>query len=305
MVERNEMNRCRKWDPIFDDLFSSAVFNHGKNVDVLSVILENRYEKLTLLSELGVPIEEIKEQISDIEKNNLFYNFKEKIENNIKDDKFSVIAEMKRMSPSAGYIIPYDKYDPVEIAKIYEKNKATCLSVLTEPNFFGGEFHHMLDIKKAGIKLPILCKDFMVTKWQLYFARSRGADAILLILAAFDMFADDKKKLLYELYDEALKLNMSVIIETHTIEEAQRALEFKDALIGVNNRNLKTLKTDKNTTYSINNALRDFKGPLISESGIKTKEELLDINFKTKIKTFLIGESLLKNLKNNSIFSVL
>ena len=305
MVDRNEMNRCRKWDPIFDDLFSSAVFNHGKNVDVLRVILENRYEKLALLSDLGVPIEELKEQINEREKENLYFNFKEKIQNNIKDDKFSIIAEMKRMSPSAGYIIPTDKYNPVEIAKIYEKNKATCLSVLTEPSFFGGEFHHMLDIKKAGIKLPILCKDFMVTKWQLYFARSRGADAILIILAAFDMFEDDKKKLLYELYDEALKLNMSVIIETHSIEEAKRALEFKEALIGVNNRNLKTLKTDKNTTYSINNALKNFEGPLISESGIKTKEELLDINFKTKIKTFLIGESLLKNLDKNNIFSVL
>jgi len=305
MVDRNEMSRCRKWDPIFDDLFSSAVFNHGKNVDVLRVILENRYEKLALLSDLGVPIEELKEQISEREKKNLFFNFKEKIKNNINENKFSVIAEMKRMSPSAGYIISHDKYNPVEIAKIYEKNKATCLSVLTEPNFFGGDFQDMLNIKEAGIKLPILCKDFMVTKWQLYFARSRGADAILIILAAFDLFSKDKKKLLYEFYEEALKLNMSVIIETHTIEEAERALKFKEALIGVNNRNLKTLKTDKNTTYSINNALKNFRGPLISESGIKTKEELLDINFKTKIKTFLIGESLLKNLEKNNIFSVL
>ena len=304
-MDRSEMNRCRKWDPIFDDLFSSAVFNHGKNVDVLRVIIENRYEKLDLLSDLGVPIEDLKEQISEREKKNLFFNFKEKIKSNIKEDKFSVIAEMKRMSPSAGYIIPHDKYNPVEIAKIYEKNKATCLSVLTEPNFFGGEFQDMLNIKEAGIKLPILCKDFMVTKWQLYFARSRGADAILIILAAFDLFTKEKKKFLYEIYEEALKLNMSVIIETHTIEEAERALEFKEALIGVNNRNLNTLKTDKNTTYSINNALKNFNGPLISESGIKTKEELLEINFKTKIKTFLIGESLLKNLDKNNIFSVL
>ena len=305
MIDRKEMNRCRKWDPIFDDLFSTAVSNHGKNVDVLRVILEHRYSKLTLLSDLGVSIEELKEQISEREKKKLFFNFKEKIKNNIKKDKFSVIAEMKRMSPSAGHIISSDKYNPVEIAKIYEKNKATCLSVLTEPDFFGGEFHDMLNIKEAGIKLPILCKDFMVTKWQLYLARSKGADAVLIILAAFDLFTKETKKLLYEFYEEALKLNMSVIIETHTAEEAERALVFKEALIGINNRNLKTLKTDKNTTYSINNALRDFKGPLISESGIKTKEELLDINIKTKIKTFLIGESLLKNLNENNIFSVL
>ena len=98
---------------------------------------------------------------------------------------------------------------------------------------------------------------------------------------------------------------MSVIIEVHTIEEAEKALKFKEALIGINNRNLNTLETDFNATYSINNALRDFSGPLICESGIQTKEHLLDINFKTKIKTFLIGESLLKNLHKNSIFSVL
>ena len=305
MVNRSEMNKCRRWDPIFDDLFSSAVFNHGKNVDVLKEILKRRHDELSRLEKFGIPIEDLKDQISDNEKNGLYYNFKEKIKNNIKDNKFSIIAEMKRMSPSAGIIIHYDKYDPVEIAKIYEKNNATCLSVLTEPKFFGGEFNHMLDIKNAGVKLPILCKDFMVNKWQLYFARSRGADAILLILAAFDMFVDDKKKLLYELYNEALKLNMSVILETHTVEEAKRSLEFKDALIGVNNRNLKTLKIDINTTYEINNALRDFKGPLISESGIRTKEELLNINHKSKIQTFLIGESILKNLDKNSIFSVL
>ena len=297
--------RHRKWDPIFDDLFFSAWLNHGNNVDVLRVILEDRDEKLGLISELGIPIEELKEQISEIEKKKLFFNFKEKIKNNIKDNKFSIIAEMKRMSPSAGYIIPYDKYDPVEIAKIYDKNKATCLSVLTEPNFFGGDFQHMMNIKEAGIKLPILCKDFMVTKWQLYFARSRGADAVLLILSAFDLFVKEKKKLLYEFYEEALKLNMSVIIETHTIEEAERALEFKEALIGVNNRNLKTLKTDINTTFDICNILIKHDGPLISESGIKTKEELLELSKKTNIKTFLIGESLLKNLNKNSIFSVL
>jgi len=108
-----------------------------------------------------------------------------------------------------------------------------------------------------------------------------------------------------ELYEEALKFNMSVIVEVHTVEEAKKALNFKDALIGINNRNLKTLKTDINTTYDIHNVLINHQGPLISESGIKTKDELLDLKKKTSIKTFLIGESLLKNLSENSIFSVL
>ena len=98
---------------------------------------------------------------------------------------------------------------------------------------------------------------------------------------------------------------MSVIVEVHTVEEAEKALNFKDSLIGINNRNLKTLKTDINTTYDIHNVLTKHQGPLISESGIKTKDELLDLNSKTSIKTFLIGESLLKNLSENSIFSVL
>jgi indole-3-glycerol phosphate synthase len=89
------------------------------------------------------------------------------------------------------------------------------------------------------------------------------------------------------------------------VDEAKKALNFKEALIGINNRNLKTLKTELNTTYDIHNVLLNHQGPLISESGIKTKDELLDLNNKTSIKTFLIGESLLKNLTENSIFSVL
>ena len=98
---------------------------------------------------------------------------------------------------------------------------------------------------------------------------------------------------------------MSVIVEVHTVEEAKQALKFKNAIVGINNRNLKTLKTDLNTTYDIYNVLINHQGPLISESGIKTKNELLELSDKTSIKTFLIGESLLKNLTNNSIFSVL
>ena len=161
-----------------------------------------------------------------------------------------------------------------------------------------GNLIHISKIKQK-IKLPILCKDFFVDVFQIHLAKSYGADAILIILAGVS------DKLANLLYEEAVKLNMSVIIEVHTVEEAKRALRFKDALIGINNRNLKTLKTELNTTYNIHDILVNHPCPLISESGIKTKEELLEINNKTKIKTFLIGESLLKNLNSNSIFSVL
>ncbi|MDB0038804.1 indole-3-glycerol phosphate synthase TrpC [Candidatus Pelagibacter sp.] len=231
-----------------------------------------------------------------IDKNNSYIDFKKKIQNNITQDKISIIAEIKKASPSAGVII--DNYNPVEIAKIYNDNKVTCLSVLTEEDFFLGNLIHISKIKEQ-FDLPILCKDFFIDKFQIPLAKSYGADAILIILAGV---SDD---LANELYEEALKFKMSVIVEVHTVEEAKKALNFKDALIGINNRNLKTLKTDINTTYDIYNALNNHQGPLISESGIKTKDELLDLNNKTSIKTFLIGESLLKNLSENSIFSVL
>ena len=172
------------------------------------------------------------------------------------------------------------------------------MSILTEEDFFLGNLIHISKIKEK-INLPILCKDFFIDKFQIPLAKSYGADAILIILAGV---SDD---LAFELYEEALKFNMSVIVEVHTVEEAKKALNFKEALIGINNRNLKTLKTDINTTYNIHNVLVSHSEPLISESGIKTKEELLEISKKTNIKTFLIGESLLNNLDNNSIFSVL
>ena len=231
-----------------------------------------------------------------INTNKTFINFKEKIENNIRDNKISIIAEIKKASPSAGVIIK--DYDPVQIANIYNNNKATCLSVLTEEDFFLGNLIHISKIKQQ-INLPILCKDFFIDKFQIPLAKSYGADAILIILAGV---SDD---LATELYEEALKLKMSIIVEVHTVEEAKRALKFKDALIGINNRNLKTLKTDINTTYDIYEVLINHNGPLISESGIKTKDELLELSNKTSIKTFLIGESLLKDLENNSICSVL
>jgi indole-3-glycerol phosphate synthase len=172
------------------------------------------------------------------------------------------------------------------------------LSILTEEDFFLGNLIHVSKVKEK-INLPILCKDFFIDKFQVPLAKSYGADAILIILAGVS------DNLAFELYEEALKFDMSIIVEVHTVEEARRALNFKDALIGINNRNLKTLKTDINTTYDIHDILINHSGPLISESGIKTKAELLEISKNTNIKTFLIGESLLKNLNNNSIFSVL
>ena len=260
--------------------------------NILEKIIKKKIEKIDHLKK-SINLDQLNDHINI---NSNFINFKEKIQNNISNNKTSIIAEIKKASPSAGIII--DDYNPVEIANIYKNNKATCLSVLTEEDFFLGNIIHISKIKEK-INLPILCKDFFIDTFQIPLAKSYGADAILIILAGVS------ENLANQLYEEALKLNMSVIVEVHTVDEAKKALNFKEALIGINNRNLKTLKTDINTTYDIYNVLINHEGPLISESGIKTKEELLDLKNKTSINTFLIGESLLKNLDKNSIFSVL
>tara|TARA_B100000959_G_scaffold25909_1_gene25073 strand:- start:1683 stop:2471 length:789 start_codon:yes stop_codon:yes gene_type:complete len=262
--------------------------------------MENSLNKIIIKKEQK--LNELKKTISiatlkeEIHKNKPFINFKEKIEYNIFNNKISLIAEIKKASPSSGIIVK--NYDPVDIAKKYYENKATCLSVLTEEDFFQGNLIHMHKIKQK-INLPILCKDFFIDPFQVHLAKSYGADAILIILAAVT------EKVANQLYEDALKLNMSVIVEVHTKNEAKNSIKFKEALIGINNRNLNTLKTDMNTTFDIYDILINHKGPLISESGIKTKEDILKISKKTNIKTFLIGESLLKNLDKNSIFSLL
>jgi len=260
--------------------------------NILGKIIKKKIEKINNLKKT-IDLNSLTELI---EENTSFINFKKKIENNLFNKKLSIIAEIKKASPSAGVII--NDYNPVEIANIYNDNNVSCLSVLTEEDFFLGNLIHISKIKQK-IKLPVLCKDFFIDRFQVPLAKSYGADAILIILAGVS------DGLANELYEEALKLNMSIIVEVHTVEEAKRSLRFKEALIGINNRNLKTLKTDINTTYDIHDMLINHQGPLISESGIKTKDELLDLSNKTSIKTFLIGESLLRNLDKNSIFSVL
>ena len=260
--------------------------------NILKKIIDNKKNKINNLKK-DISIDLLSQKIIE---NSTFIDFKKKIINNYNQDKISIIAEIKKASPSAGIIIK--DYNPVDIANIYKSNNATCLSVLTEEDFFLGNLIHISEIKQK-IDLPILCKDFFIDKFQIHLAKSYGADAILIILAGIsDEEAD-------QLYEEALNLNMTVIVEVHTVEEAKKSLKYTEALIGINNRNLKTLKTDINTTYNIYNVLINHEQPLISESGIKNKEELLKIMDKTKIMTFLIGESILKNLDKNKIFSVL
>tara|TARA_B100001540_G_C15746234_1_gene614646 strand:+ start:627 stop:1421 length:795 start_codon:yes stop_codon:yes gene_type:complete len=227
---------------------------------------------------------DLKNKISDYNK---YFNFKDKLN----QKKISVVAEIKKASPSAGTIV--ENFDPKVIAKQYYDSGADCLSVLTEENYFKGKLDDICEIKKE-IKLPILCKDFLIEPYQVYLAKSFGADAILIILSAVN------EKIAKEIYDTAENLNMSTIVEVHTNEEAKNALNFKNAIIGINNRNLKTLKTDIQKTYDLHKVLSNHPGPLLCESGIKSEKEVEQIVKKTGINNFLIGESLLKDLDKNS-----
>ncbi len=230
-------------------------------------------------------IEHLEKKIS-LYKN--YLDFKAKL----MEKKISVIAEIKKASPSAGIII--QNYDPKIIGKQYLKFGASCLSILTDEKYFLGKLEH-IDQVKTAVKLPVLCKDFLIDPFQVYLAKSFGADAILIILSVVD---EKKAK---EIYDLANNLNLSIIVEVHTIEEAKTALNFKNAIIGINNRNLKTLKTDISITYNLHKILADHSGPLICESGIKTENDVKEIIKKTKINNFLIGESLLNDLDRSSL----
>ena len=260
--------------------------------NILQKIIDQKKTKIEKLK-LEIDINRLLDAINEKE---VFFDFKKKIQTKISENKISIIAEIKKASPSAGILI--DDYDPVKIANIYNSKNVTCLSVLTEEDFFLGNLSHISEIKKK-IELPILCKDFFVDKFQVPLAKSYGADAVLIILAGISEKTAD------EIYEEALKHNMSVIVEVHTVEEAKKSVNYPDALVGINNRNLKTLKTEINTTFDIYDVVSNHSSPLISESGLKTKDELLDIKNRTSISTFLIGESLLKDLENNNIFSLL
>ena len=222
----------------------------------------------------------------DIKKINNFDDFKGKIKKRNSEKKISIITEIKKASPSAGEIVK--KFNPLNIAKIYIENGASFLSVLTEEDFFLGKLDHIKNIKNK-YKIPILCKDFFIDTYQVALAKSFGADCILIILSAVD------KVLAKDLYQASNDLNISTLIEVHSEREAEIALSFKDSLIGINNRNLKTLEVSLNTSVKLSKILNSHQNPLICESGIHSANNIKFIIDNAGIYNFLIGESLLKS----------
>jgi indole-3-glycerol phosphate synthase len=196
--------------------------------------------------------------------------------------QFGLIAEMKRVSPSAGMIRP--DFDPAAIALDYAKAGATCLSVLTDQPYFKGRDSDVAAAKAAS--LPILRKDFMVDVYQVAEARAIGADCILLIMAVLD---DTEAA---TLHSAAKHYGLDILIETHDEAEMERALRLPSGMIGINNRNLSTLKTDLATTARLAKLVPQNR-VLVSESGIRTHS---DIQMMTEygVSSFLVGEHLLK-----------
>jgi indole-3-glycerol phosphate synthase len=162
------------------------------------------------------------------------------------------------------------------------------LSVLTEEKFFLVSLNYITEIKKK-FKLPVLAKDFFIDPFQVSYSKSFGCDCILIILSALSVKQAD------EIYTEALRNKLSVIVEVHDEREAEMALKYSEAIIGINNRDLKTLNVSLDNSVRIQKKLTSHSGPLISESGIKNQKDAQYIYDNTGIKNFLIGESLLAN----------
>ena len=247
--------------------------------NVLDKIIQDKKEFLKILKKDNT-LNALEAKIKTF---NNFLDFKETI---VKNKDVSLIAEIKKASPSAGVLVK--DFNHLNIAKMYIENGATCLSVLTEEKHFLGKLDYIKDIKNE-FKIPILAKDFFIDPYQISLSKSYGCDCVLLIIAALDDKQAD------EIYAEALKHKLSVIVEVHDHKEAEIALKYENALIGINNRNLKTLDISINNTISIFEILKNHKGPLISESGIKDENDAKYIYEKTGIKNFLIGESLLNS----------
>ena len=247
--------------------------------NILEKIIQDKKESLNLIKKNN-SLDALEEKIKNL---NFYNDFKKKIQSN---KSVSLISEIKQASPSAGILIK--DFNHLNIAKMYIDNGATCLSVLTEEKHFLGKLDYITDIKNK-FQIPILAKDFFIDPYQIALAKSYGCDCILLIIAALEDSQAD------EIYDEATKKNLSVIVEVHNQKEAEIALKYKNALIGINNRNLKTLEVSINNTVTIFKTIKDHQGPIISESGIKNAKDAQYIYDKTGIKNFLIGESLLSS----------
>ena len=205
-------------------------------------------------------------------------------------NKMAVIAEIKKASPSKGVI--REDFNPVEIAKIYEKFGVSAISILTEDRFFQGKNEYLTAVRKI-CKLSLLRKDFIIDEFQVYETRSLGADIILLIAAILD----DKQ--LKDFYNLSRELGLNVLLEVHNEEELERALDTGARIIGINNRNLKTFEVSLQNTLQLVKKYKLTDKYVISESGIHSRSDI-ELLYAHGIAGVLIGEAIMKetNVEN-------
>jgi indole-3-glycerol phosphate synthase len=251
----------------------------------MSILKEIYDYKLNFVSKQKkiLPQKEIEKEIKiDDNNKNSFYK-KLKIENN----KISIIGEIKKASPSLGIFVN-DTIDIIKIAKTYEENNISCLSVLTDEKYFHGSINDFKQIREE-IKIPILRKEFIVDEYQIYESKLIGADCILIILSMLSPSDADKFN------NIAHELGLDVIIEVHDSYEFNIADNINSKIIGINNRNLNNFRTDLKTTIKLATEFKNSEKILISESGFQHKKDIQKIRDNTDINNFLIGEYLMKS----------
>jgi indole-3-glycerol phosphate synthase len=247
--------------------------------DILQKILQRKVEEIRERSG-KTPIEALIERVDD---SPLPRGFVEAIRQALASGRAAVIAEAKKASPSKG--VMREHFDIVKIADSYEKGGATCMSVLTDVDFFQGSDEYLKQAR-ATCNLPLIRKDFIIDPYQVYEACIMGADCILLIAAAL---GDEQMKHLAEL---ATKLKLDVLIEVHDAQELERVLPLDLTLVGINNRNLRTFETSLNTTLDLLADIPDDR-IVVTESGIHTRDDV-KLMRDHNVNTFLVGEAFMR-----------
>lgn len=247
--------------------------------DILKKILDRKIEEVTNRKQLR-SIADLEEIAQGVEKPR---GFAKALQQKVAAKKPAIIAEIKKASPSKGVI--REDFQPITIGLDYAMNGATCLSVLTDKDFFQGAEVY-LQMVRERCPLPIIRKDFMIDPYQVYESRALGADCILLIVAAL---ADSQ---MHELTNISAKLGMDVLIEVHDADELQRALTLDTQLIGINNRNLRTFETALQTTLDLKTGIPEDR-LVITESGIHTQADV-QLMLDNDVYAFLVGESFMR-----------
>jgi indole-3-glycerol phosphate synthase len=246
-------------------------------MSLLDKILEKKRERLNS-SKTKTPLREVRSRASDVERPK---NFKDAIKRD--SSPIRLIAEIKKASPLRGII--REDFDPVTIASIYERKIVDVISILTEEDYFQGKLEYLLEVKKITTK-PLLRKDFIFDEYQIYESKANGADAILLIASILD------KTQGMEYLHLTRGIGLYVLFEVHDFKELEMALLINADIIGINNRDLKTLSLDMNTTFELKKEIPRDK-IIVSESGIKKREDVIRLD-EAGIDSLLIGTAFME-----------